>query len=108
MYCTTVNREQARPCFDDESISPPQSLMPMLFTRSVQQERSGGTVQELLWCLNLSSDGARAAKYTTDLQLAPSHERARAWGGLEDDQRKTLGIRAKGVLLRDGTRYIEV
>lgn len=66
-------------------------------------------MQKLLWCLNLSSaDGARAAKHRADLELAPSRERAWAWEGLEDDQRKTLGIQAKEALLHDGTCYIEV
>lgn len=74
-----------------------------------QEERSGDTtVQELLWCVSLSSDGARAAKHTKDLQLPPSRERAQAWEGLEDDQRKALGIHVKEVVLRDDTRFIEV
>ena len=74
------------------------------------QERAGATtVQQLLWCITLSSDGARAAMHKQDLQLTPSRERAQAWEGLEEDQRKSLGIQVKEVLLlRNGTRLIEV
>eukprot|EP00903_Cladosiphon_okamuranus_P016326 g15056.t1 len=72
------------------------------------KERSYDTAQELLWCLNLSSDGAFAAKYETDMLLPPSQARVRAFGGLEDEQRKTLGIRVKAVRLHCGTHCIEV
>lgn len=69
---------------------------------------AGGWVHEVLWCVNLSSDGARAAKYKVDVKLPPSHEKWRAWDAQEEDQRKTLGMEVKEVLLRDGTHFIEV